>query len=269
MYLEKAKELLEKEYKQRRKENVSGFLIEVMDEKIRHSYQVLGAGKYLLKHEPYFCNLSNEEKDFLQAVVLLHDVARFYEFLVLGQQGIKIDHGSYGAEMLEKIPEFNKMEAILPVRHHGHLIEMLYEDKDYQNLPSDMQEKVKRIAFLVRDADKLANFYLLVTKFKEMSPLFFAERVFKTPYAKTISAEARKDFEAKCTVKMKYVSNFAERALAYLSWVFDLNYISSFVFLEKLNIIERLGKCFSIFLTKEDDAKYTADIKQFIAKKLS
>jgi len=268
MYLEKAKEILEREYKQRRAENKNESLIEIMDEKILHSYQVLGAGKYLLKHEPYFAKCSAEEKDFLQAVVLLHDVARFYEFLALGH-GEKIDHGVYGAEMLAKIPEFNKMEALLSVRHHGHLIEMLYADKDYQNLPLKEQKKVERIAFLVRDADKLANFYLLVSKFKEMSPLFFAERVFQTPYEKTISKEAHMDFEKQYTVQMKYITNFAERALGFLSWIFDLNYKYSFVFIQKTHIVEKLEKCFSIYWLKEDGDKYIAEISQFIAQKLS
>lgn len=268
MYLEKAKEILEKEYKQRYKENTTGFLIEVMDEKIRHSYQVLGVGKYLLKHEAYFSKMSDGEKDFLQAVVLLHDIARFYEFLILGR-GEKIDHGVYGAEMLAKIPEFNKIEAILPIRHHGHLIEALYEDEEYKNLSVEMQEKVKRIAFLVRDADKLANFYLLVSKFDEMSPLFFAERSFQTPYEKTINAGADEDFSGQRAVRMKYITNFAERALGFLSWIFDLNYKYSSVFIQKVHIIERLGDCFSIYWSRDARKKYIGIAKEFMDKNFS
>ena len=269
MYLEKAKELLEKEYKQRRKEDVSGFLIELMEEKIRHSYQVLGAGKYLLKHEPYFGNISDDEKDFLQAVVLLHDVARFYEFLVLGQEGKRIDHGCYGADMVAKIPMFNKVEAILPIRHHGHLIETLYEDKDYQNLSLDMQEKVKRIAFLVRDADKLANFYLLVTKFKEMSSLFFSGRSFKTPHKKDVSAEVWDDFNHYNTVKKKYITNFAEQALGFFSWIFDLNYDFSFIFINKLHLVEKLSTAFSIYWKQKDKKYAIKQVQEFVEKKLS
>ena len=190
MYLEKAKEILEKEYRQRRAENTSGFLIEVMDEKICHSYQVLGAGKYLLQNEECFANCSDAEKDFFQSIVLLHDLGRFYEFLVAGQ-GIKIDHGVYGSEMLAKIPEFNKTEAILAVKHHGHLIDKLYEDEEYQKLSENEQEKVRRIAFLVRDADKMANLYLLVSRFEEVAPMFFSERHFgNNPNFRTVSEEA-------------------------------------------------------------------------------
>lgn len=268
MYLEIAKELLEKEYRQRRAENKTGYLIEIMDEKILHPYQVLGAGKYLLKHEPYFAKCSDEEKDFLQAVVLLHDVARFYEFLVLGH-GEKIDHGVYGAEMLAKIPEFNKMEALLPVRHHGHLIEALYADKDYQNLPLKKQKKIERIAFLVRDADKLANFYLIVTKFKEMSSLFFSERSFKTPHKKDVNAEVWDDFNHYNTVRKKYITNFAEQALGFFSWIFDLNYDFSFIFINKLHLVEKLSTEFSIYWKPKDKKYAVKQVQEFVEKKMA
>lgn len=38
MYLEKARKILESEYRLRKEENIKKFHVETMDEKIRHSY---------------------------------------------------------------------------------------------------------------------------------------------------------------------------------------------------------------------------------------
>ena len=57
MYLEKAKELIRKEYE----ENLSlatGVGRELIEEKIKHTYQVLGAGNLILKNEPIYKDLS-------------------------------------------------------------------------------------------------------------------------------------------------------------------------------------------------------------------
>lgn len=266
MYLEKAKELIDKEYELRRAENTGGFRLEVMDEKIKHSYQVLGVGNYLLKHEPYFANFSEQEKDCFRAAALLHDIGRFYEILKIGQ-GVRVDHGVHGAEMLRQIPDFCADEVVLPVRHHGHLIEALYEDEEYQALSDEMKDKVKHITFLVRDADKLANFYLLVLRFKEMSPMFFVESCFKNPHDKCFSEAARGDFFAHRTVLVKNITNFAEKALGYLSWIYDLNYTSSFVFMEKLNIVSRMEKLFAQYFNEDEAKVIYAELDKYVCQK--
>lgn len=81
MYLDKAKQILNKEYQQKYALAHTGYQIDFMDEKIKHSYQVLGAGNVLLKHESCFAHINEEEKSYYQALVLLHDVARFKEIL--------------------------------------------------------------------------------------------------------------------------------------------------------------------------------------------
>lgn len=267
MYLEKAKAVIKSEYDKSYVGSKDKRLIALFNEKIHHSYQVLGAGKYLLKHEAYFSGCSAEETDFLQAVVLLHDVARFYEFSAL-EKGIKIDHGVCGSEMLKKIPEFNKIEAVLAVKHHGHLIERLYEDEEYSALSPETQQRVQKVTFLVRDADKIANFYLLVSQFDEMSVLFFSERSYATPFEKKVCVAADEDFNNHITVNMKNITNFAERAIGFLSWIFDLNYKTSFIFLDKLNLVERMCDCFSNYLYAEDLAKYRAEMQKYVKQKL-
>ena len=101
-----------------------------------------------------------------------------------------------------------------------------------------------------------------------MAPLFFVERIFEEPHKKKISAEARADFVAYKTVRMKYITNFAERALGFFSWIFDLNYRYSFIFMQKTRIVKRLSDCFSVYCYKKDMKCFTKQIEEYVARKI-
>lgn len=266
MYLIKAKKLLNQEYQQRYKENVSGFHIELMNEKIRHSYQVLGAGNFILRHEPCFATLKSQEIDKLQAMVLLHDIGRFYEVLMAEKKQF-IDHGVYGAEMLAQIPEFNQKDIVLPIRHHGHLIEALYVDEEYMALADEEKAIIRRNAFLVRDADKLANFHLLATHFDEYGPMFLVAGEHKDPHSKDISEKIRGDFLSHKSIIRSEVRNLAEKALLLWAWIFDVNYSSSFLFMERLHLAETLFKFFSCYWKEEDACLFKDEMEKFIESK--
>lgn len=265
-YLDEAKKILNHEYQEKYALAHTNLQITFMNEKIKHSYQVLGAGNYILKHEPCFENCSKEEISYYQSIVLLHDVCRFIEILEK-EKGNHIDHGVAGAEFLAKNTIFNQKDAFFAIKHHGHLIEKLHEDKEYQQLSLTEQEHIKKIAFLVRDADKIANFNLLVTNFSQMRDLFFVAKSFSDPYNKTITPSARTDFMAHRSINKADIHNFADHALMFLSWIYDMNYQSSFIFMEKLHIIEKIFDLFSDFWEKSDTETFKHVITQFIANK--
>ena len=75
MYLSLAKKLLDCEYKAKR-DLADEHGKRLIEEKIVHSYQVLGAGNMILKNEEVYQNCSDEEIDKLKATVLLHDLGR-------------------------------------------------------------------------------------------------------------------------------------------------------------------------------------------------
>lgn len=246
MYLDKAKEILDIEYNKWYNKIDDSYQKDLMDEKIRHSYQVMGAGNFLLKHEDCFVNCSAAELNKLKAVVLLHDVGRFYE-AYQKTKGAKLDHGVFGADYLKQFSMFDDCYTDLAIRHHGHMIDALYDDELYLNLSEEDKRQVRHVSFLVRDADKLANFYLLVSHFEEVKDLFFGVTWFENPHNKNINQKVKEDFFANRCVLKADCNNFADWALLVLSWVYDLNFKYSFVFIDCLQIIERLCNCFSCF----------------------
>lgn len=267
MFLSVAKKILLAEFERNSKLITADFQKDFMEEKIKHSYQVLGMGNLLLKHVVCFERLSKEDKDYLQAVVLLHDVGRFAE-IIKKKSGERFDHGVCGARILEGNDLFNAPDCVLPIRHHGHLIDYLYRDEDYMCLPETMRQRVRLVSFLVRDADKLANFYLLAKNFKEIEDVFFAVYCFEEPHSQKISAEVRADFMAHKSVRREYACNFADMALFFIAWVYDLNFRTSFEVLEKLKIMEKLIFWFSKFWVKADVFLIEQEINKFIRQKV-
>ncbi len=267
MYLDNARQILNNEYQQRYALAHTEYQIDFMNEKIKHSYQVLGAGNVLLKHEKCFEMLDDEEKSYYQALVLLHDVARFVE-IIEAEKGNFIDHGVEGAEMLGQRKFFKDDADGLAIKHHGHLIERLYEDSLYIGLSDAEKKRVRNMAFLVRDADKMANFYLIVSDFERTKKIFFTPGGYKKPFCKTPSPKVLDDFMAHKSVNKADMNSFADFTLMLLAWVFDLNYRYSFVLLKRWQIVEKLADYFSSFWKKGDDKLYRAELNKYIEEKL-
>ena len=108
------------------------FLVMYAQEKLKHSYQVVGAGNYIMRHEDIFAK--NKDKDFLRSAklaYLFHDIGRFEEIEKhFANPNQKHDHSILSYEILKTLPEYAKPEILLPIKHHGHMIEDLYKDED-------------------------------------------------------------------------------------------------------------------------------------------
>ena len=256
--LNEALDLLKNQYEQT-KEEVAGqeFYEMYCNEKWRHSMQVFGAGNYLVRRIKWLKNKPAEYVEMVKTAILLHDVCRFKEISYLAQ-GKKIDHGVEGAKFLHQTELFNDIRICLPIKHHGHLIEMLYADEQYQNLPKDLQKEVELICFIIRDADKIANLHMLAYE-SDMRSLFFGEGTGDEKKDYSISDFAKEDAFSGLTVRRTPECTIADRMLGYLSWFNDINYRHSVDFCLKLRIIEILKNLFAqICNDKEFVQKYFA-----------
>ena len=260
MYLEKAKIILDEEYqKQKALADDAGLIL--IEEKIVHSYQVLGAGNMILRNEEVYKKCSKKERDLLQSAVLLHDLGRF-------QEGVtpNIDHGIHGANLLKEFDDFKLDKVYLAVKHHGHMIEALYDDDEYKVLSDAEKEEVKKYIFLVRDADKIANFYLLIRNFQKMDDLFFHPGRFDG----TIKASdyVHKTYMEHKSINKKDVMNVTDQTLMVMACVYDLNYKASFRFLDKMNIMGVLFDFCAKYFDEEYFETYKREILNFIKERV-
>lgn len=217
----------------------SEFHIQYAEEKIHHSLQVLGAGNYIIKHEKWFQNHGQEFIDLAKTAVLLHDIARFEEIIGLWNKTPRIDHGVVGGEKLRNMPEYNDIRITLPIKHHGHIKEKFYEDEEYLAIKDNkLRNEVEHIFWLIRDADKVANFNIVCYETEKYMSLFVPNPD-QTPSSELkISQKVIEDFKKHKTVDYNLRQTAADHSLTFISWFFDLNYKASVAFCRKLNLIK-------------------------------
>ena len=223
------------------------FYVGFAREKWRHSLQVMGAGNYLVKRIAWLKDKSPQYIEMVKTAIFLHDVCRFKEITCYAAGNHHLDHGIAGCELLQQTPPFNDIRIWLPIKHHGHLIEALYTDPEYRNIADkNLQAQIEQIAFIIRDADKIANLHML-TQEKNQWFLFLgkAEADYRPQTDGLISEIIRREaFEGK-TVNRDSRLTTADRIVGYLSWFTDINYRASVDFCQRLNVIEKLIKIFA------------------------
>ncbi|MDR1694522.1 MAG: HD domain-containing protein [Lactobacillaceae bacterium] len=275
--LEAAKRLLKERYNEcRRKVGDKGYFAHFADEKLHHSMQVFGLGKYIYKHE--FLNKTAEFKGIALTSVLLHDIGRFKEFEELfkrsegGGHNVKYDHSQLGYEMLKDMPEFNDVRIILPIKHHGHLLEDFYSDEEYKSIEDDaLKNEVEEILFLVRDADKMANMYFFVDAKDILDTMLYkidvaplSDEMKKAP----ISEKVFSGFMAETVINNRYAVSAPDQAMRFLAWLFDINYRTSYDYFEKHKLLKKYIAFLRYYQIGENDSFIIEKkIKEYITKR--
>ena len=261
--LQKAEALLLKEYKEAfEKVKESAYYKDFVNEKYVHSIQVMGAGNGIIKNEPYFQNQTPQFIEICRVAILLHDIYRFREMVTLCLTGKKSDHGVQGAEFLKQFEEFNHLYITLPIKHHGHIIEDLYDDLEYQNLDEKTQDIVKHICFAVRDADKIANWYPLFVS-DERFDFWFSEKN-KLNSEKITDAVWKRFYQNKIVIR-KDIKTSADDAIGTFAWLFDINYQYSIFYCKRLKIFEKMPNVLKKLNIKDD---YITTLSEIIRKYL-
>ena len=260
--LEKEKDLLQEEYlKCLEIAKHDKYMTSLTKEKITHSYQVLEVGNFLLKEENVFKNWSSQRIKEARTALLLHDIGRFAEItskIQFPEQST--DHGILGYNILANIPEYYNPRIIIPIKHHGHMIEDLYNDPEFYTIEDpQLKYEIEKITFLVRDADKIANFKLLSESGQDIWKLFRLQKGLKeqTP----ISEIVYQTFLKQEVIRIADAKTNSDFILLLICWIFDLNYHSSFAYMQN-------NQCFE-FLVEElrnsnSDSSTQHRIKQII-----
>lgn len=235
-------------------------------EKWRHSMQVAGAGNYLVRHIAWLENKPAAFIDLVKTAVLLHDVCRFTEIVHLYSGDKGYDHGEAGGELLKNMLPYTDIRIWLPIKHHGHMIEDLYNDEAYKNLTdATLREEVEKICFIIRDADKIANLHMLANE-DDVRFLFLGDKKENDGY---VPEDAKQEALDGLLVKREYRVNRAASVVTYLSWFADTNYRASIDFCEKLNVPAKLYALFASYCTdKEFTASYIEVIRNMLKQKV-
>ena len=264
--LEKAWQLLELQFNEcfeivKNDEFYRGYVLE----KQRHSKQVAGAGNYIIPKIEWLKSKPAEYIEMVRTAVLLHDVCRFSEIAYRYKNEGKYDHGVAASELLKHTPLFGDIRIWLPIKHHGHCIEDLYNDEVYQNIADkNLQKEVELICFIIRDADKIANLNMIANE-ENILPLFLGRSCGDKLKDGQISQIVKDSAFTYNTAPRFDGATQGDHIMSYLSWFFDINYRYSIEYCKRLNVIPKIIGLFEKYCTDEDfKPKYISFVKEYI-----
>lgn len=193
--------------------------------KYEHTFRVVDLAKIICENE----NFSTEEKKLALISSLLHDIARFEEWTRYHSWS-KIDHGDLGYEILnynnyilKYVDEKHKNIVLDSVKYHNKI-----------EIPDTLDKTTKKILKLVRDADKLDILNTQYNPYNEKSLTLHYD--FNTK--NDIDNEIVNNFISEKMLPYKEVTNITEDIIYYLSYIYDINYRSSFKIIYNLNILD-------------------------------
>ena len=197
---------------------------ENIERKYYHSLRVMDLAENIAISE----NLSENDIEISLVAGLLHDYARFTQWTIYHTYSdIKsIDHGDLGVEML-----FNKNE-ILNIYTNVKNYDEIYDAIKYHNkhqVSEVLSAHNKEISYIVRDADKLDIFDLLVNGY-----LYLKE------CNNEISEEVKKVFYDNKSINYKIIKNDNDDIILKLAMLFDLKYKYAIKHVIENNTLEKM-----------------------------
>lgn len=211
------------------------FYFEANIHKYRHSIDVLRIGCQLLETTPELSDVNDDFKIQARRALLFHDVGRFKENFqryfaeqnnrTIAATSNEYDHGLIGYELLRNTPPYNDLRILFAIRYHGKMMETVQSSEMWHSIEKlPQQDEIKKILYLVRDADKLANLEVQKATGHLRKDNFY-KQLAPQDITGPLSRAAKEQFFAAQTLEYKNIKTYADRVLMVLSWIFDFNYI--------------------------------------------
>lgn len=248
------------------------FYQDFITHKVVHSAQVLRMGVKIIKQTPELTNKTPNFIETAERALLFHDVGRFAEGVLRWQainqkeevaaSSLKFNHCELGYHTLLENPTYNDPRILAAVKFHGMMLEDVYKTSEWKNFMTLPQnDDIKQILLLVRDADKLANLFVIKNEQRLYHDIFYkqlTEELHKAP----LSKETVQQFFANQVIRFQTVKSWADRLLMVLSWIYDINYPVSH------DICCKMG-CFEYLLTELERINPDSQLQKEIADRVN
>ena len=190
--------------------------------KINHTFRVCK----LCEEISQSLNLSKEDIELTKLAGLLHDIGRFeqYKNYQTFNDATSIDHGDLGSEILtnEFLEKFNKN------KENNELLRKVVANHNKKEIGTDLNPKEKLICQIVRDADKVDIFYLVLTS-----------SILKLENSDISDAVYDEIMHQKIVTKEKRVTK-ADNLVCNLAFIFDINFPKTLEIIKEKNYINKL-----------------------------
>ncbi len=211
------------------------------DEKIKaniilkenHTYRVLNLCKQIASSE----NLGETDINLACAIGLLHDLGRFKQFVKYKtfRDDKSENHAKLGIKVLE---EENVLNEIDPKEKN--IIKTAISMHNIRKLPHNLSDKKLFYSKLVRDADKLDIWYVVICYYKNLEKNSYQAIGNYISKSHNYTQSIVKSFFNKEMIKYTDVKTISDSKILRLSWIYDLNFSYSYNYLYKKKYIDTI-----------------------------
>lgn len=182
--------------------------------------------------------LDENQKLISETIALLHDVGRFEQFIKYRtySDAKSVDHCLLGLEVLEKNQVLDGIDL-----QEKLLIQKAIEYHGRKELPPGLDGRCLLFSKLIRDADKLDAFYLLLKYYEQYrdNPQNFKLGI-ELPDEPGYSEQVLKELLRGRCVDNKKVRTLNDLKLSLLGWVYDVNFTSTLKRIKRCGYLEKL-----------------------------
>lgn len=179
--------------------------------------------------------LSDNELQIGETIALFHDIGRFEQYIKHRtlEDSVK-DHGELGILLLENYGVLN----LLSKEEKDIILRSIRYHNKYQ-LPKDEDERVLFFSKLIRDADKMDNYFSHVKYFEEKSE-YHNEILKVLPDTGRYSPQVVQAILSNKCPEDYYIKMYNDLKLAYVAWIYDINFNYGIEYIVNNHYIPRL-----------------------------
>ena len=207
-------------------------------------------------------SLDDDRTMLAQVVALLHDVGRFEQYRQFRtfKDSISVNHAELGAQILEDYevlaPFYPRERSVI-----AHAVEL----HNVYAVPAKTPADVKFMLNIVRDADKLDIWRVFFEYFNQPEDMRASAAGLGLPDRPECSPEVLDRLAQQKMVRLSSVKTLNDFKLMQLSWIYDLNFATSFRLLFERDDINNLV---ATLPEDEDLAEAVQVVREFAERKL-
>ena len=194
-----------------------------------HTYGVIKAADYICTRE----ELGAGDRDLALLIALLHDIGRFEQLRAYNSyDDDRFDHARFGVKLLF---EQGKIRDFISCADYDEVIRQSIACHSMYRLPEIQDPRILLHCKIIRDADKLDNFRVKSVDSLEAHFDLPGEIIQKEGISENVLQAVR---DHRC-MRREERKTHLDMWVSYMAFIFDLNFSSSFRFIQEHDYINR------------------------------
>lgn len=183
--------------------------------------------------------LSEEETITAEIIGLFHDIGRFEQFRTYKtfRDYLSVNHAALGVKILE---EYEVLKDLDESRQN--IIIKAINLHNTKELPNDLNKEEALFCKLIRDADKLDIFRVII-EYEDERKNNPNPALDNLPFTPGYNKELLEDIFANKKINNNSLKNYNDRKLYELGWITDLNFPFSFDYIKEKKVLNILINC--------------------------